>query len=198
MKKALFAALLVGAVAPGIAWLPACASSCQEVAVVSETSHGAYEYSSQNAGESPPSVQTGSFTAGSVTVSDGGETGWVQVSGSFEDASGTDHVFTLSLTGVVSGATVMLGSDSSACVDGATEGTSGVPCTPLVGFVGTSNYATDCDINGACALSIIGGLNATTTLPYSTLKLDLSLQHQDVLRTIACPMTTSTEDTEGS
>lgn len=203
MKATLLTTLLLAFLSIVIVSLQACGATCQGLDVVSETSHGSFAYTTASAGSGPPSTTHGELASGDLEVGDGdlgAGTSAVQISGTFDDSSGNSYSFTLYVTGVVSGATSMLGPDSEACIDGPTDGgTDGTPCTPLEGTVGTSTFATNCETAGACALSIIGGLKATTTLPFGSVSFDLALQHQDVWGSVACPTTdTYTEGTPGS
>jgi hypothetical protein len=200
------APLLLAAAPVAVSALSGCASPCQEIELVSETSHGSFSYASTSASSEGASMNHGSLPEAALTMEGCGPSA-VTVNGSFDDSLGGSHTFTLYVTGVTSHATSALGPGSMVCIDSAepqfadggfADPTSDGACPPLEGTVTASTFATDCQTSSGCTLSLVGELTATATLPDGTFSVDLDLEHQDLRRNIACPVSTSSSYGDGT
>ena len=169
------------------------AAPCDGLDTVSESSHGAFTYTTTTS-----SVRATSTVRGTIGAADGldieaASTSAILVTGSFDAGMGPSQDFSLYLTGLASGTTSAFGADSKACLGNVSE------CVPVQGTIDVSTFATVCHRPNECALTIVGTLSAVANWSGGSFNVNLSLAHESAWQTYACPSgSTTSASPEGS
>jgi hypothetical protein len=180
---------------------------CGEPSEGTDTSTGSFTYVESNAPKPGHTTTSGPLTLGlSVSATADGSFG---VSGTILDVSGQAHDFQLNVVGVSGGTTAPIGAGSTMWIgdcgpaDGGGDGGAGYDgscvyinqtTVPLSGTISTSSFTTDCHGDEGCALTIVGTLQATASWGDASLTTDLSLNHESVWQTFACPASSNSSD----
>jgi hypothetical protein len=166
-----------------------CANMCGEADPVSNESSGSFTYQSTPTGR----TSSGPLPTSTLQIS-APESGTVSISGSFTDASGLGHQFTISLLDVTSQTDAPVSSGSTVWLADCSPGDTDGACTysnqamgPLEGSLITGGFSTDCHGSQGCAISITATLHAVATIGSAVLDTNIDLSSQSTWQTYACP-----------